>query len=281
MNTKIKNKLVELEANLDAVLFRRNVEEEDYSGMIKTGIGAAGLGAGAFGAYKADQAIMRKYSMMPGVGRRDAYRQAGMDAMDTVKGYGASAKTAGQAGMAAGTKSYAANASKGGGMMRGLFGGIRKGLRVASGGRIRLSAQERLVELAYGRQDESRMGNAGMGALKGAAYAAAGGSAMGAAAGPALSRYSIDQIRDMRKTGRWFDERGTIRTGMRVGDVITKDSPTGRKMAAWGIRNHRAVAKGGVMGRGRAAVVAVPGYALTGAVLGGGVGLLRRPKKAE
>jgi len=165
MNTKtIKNKLVELEANLDAVLFRRNVEEEQGFRLRGTGIpaAAAALGVGAYGAYKADQAIMRKYSMLPGVGRGDAYRQAGMDAMDAVKGYGASAKTAGQAGMAAGTKTYAANASKGGGMMRGLFGGIRKGLRVASGGRIRLSAQERLVELAYGRQDESRMGNAGM-----------------------------------------------------------------------------------------------------------------------
>jgi hypothetical protein len=164
MNKQIENKMVALEAQMDAVLFRRNIYgEEEQQGMgaggaLKVGAGLGALGAGAYGAKVADQAIMRKYSMLPGVGRGDAYRNAGMDAMNAAKGYGASAKKAGQAGMAAGTNAFYANASKGGGMMRGLFGGIRKGLRVASGGRIRLSEivgrVNRLIELAEVRINE-------------------------------------------------------------------------------------------------------------------------------
>jgi len=162
MNTEIKNKLVALEANVDAVLFRRMYEDEEQqqSGMGRAaniGVGAAALGAGAYGAKLADQSIMRKYSMMPGVGRREAYRQAGVDAMGAVKGYGASAKTSGMAGMAAGQKAYNASASKGGGMFRGLMGGIRKGLRVASGGRIRLSEIDGRVNRLIGQIEMSSL----------------------------------------------------------------------------------------------------------------------------
>lgn len=190
MNKEIKRKLVALEAEVDAVLFRRNMygEEEEQQGMgvgtaLKVGAGLGALGAGAYGAKIGDQAIRRKYGMMPGVGRRESYRRAGMDAMDAVKGYGASAKTAGTAGMAAGKNAFYANASKGGGMLRGLWGGLRKGLRVMSGGRIRLSEIEaRLVEMTKaidGRlefAEKSRLQGAATGGAIGAIGA---GGAMG------------------------------------------------------------------------------------------------------
>jgi hypothetical protein len=168
MNTEIKNKLVALEANVDAVLFRRMYEDEEQQqpgmGMgvgraLNIGVGAAAIGAGAYGAKIGDQAIRRKYGMMPGVGRREAYRRAGMDAMDAVKGYGSRAQdaVAGSEGYKAGAKAWQRSSGKG----AGLFSRVRRVLggatRAMTGGRFgfeeiegrvnRLSAQIEMSSL--------------------------------------------------------------------------------------------------------------------------------------
>lgn len=165
MNEEIKNKLVALEANMDAVLFRRMYDEEEQPGMgvggaLKVGAGLGALGAGAYGAKLADQSIMRKYSMMPGVGRGDAYRQAGMDAMDAVKGYGSQAKDAvtGSDGYKAGAKAWKRSGAQGAGLFSRLRRTLGGATRALTGGRFGFEEIEgrvnRLIELAEVRVNE-------------------------------------------------------------------------------------------------------------------------------
>jgi hypothetical protein len=192
MNTEIKKKLVALEANVDAVLFRRMYEdEEQQSGMgvgraLNIGVGAAALGAGAYGAKIGDQAIRRKYGMMPGVGRREAYRRAGMDAMDAAKGYGSRAQDAvtGSEGFKAGQKAWQRSAGQG----TGLFSRVRRVLggatRAMTGGRFGFEAIEgrvnRLIELAEvrinekGQRSDQNLRRGAMGLLTGSIGSGAG-----------------------------------------------------------------------------------------------------------
>jgi hypothetical protein len=166
MNTEIKKKLVALEANVDEVLFRRMYEDEEQQGgmgvgrAVNIGVGAAALGAGAYGAKMGDQAIRRKYGIMPGVGRREANRRAGKDAMDAAKGYGSRAQDAvtGSEGYKAGAKAW----QRSGGQGAGLFSRVRRVLggatRAMTGGRFGFEEIEgrvnRLIELAEVRINE-------------------------------------------------------------------------------------------------------------------------------
>jgi len=150
MNTEIKKKLVALEANVDAVLFRRMYEEEEErGGALKAGLGAAALTGAGYGAYRADKAIMGNYgggASGPGV-RASAYRAAANDA----------GQTAG-VGYEAGKKAWQRSGGKGAGLFsraRRVLGGAT---RAMTGGRFGFEEIEgrvnRLIELAEVRINE-------------------------------------------------------------------------------------------------------------------------------
>ena len=168
MNTEIKKKLVALEANVDAVLFRRMYEEEERGGALKAGLGAAALTGAGYGAYRADKAIMGNYgggASGPGV-RASAYRAAANDA----------GQTAG-VGYEAGKKAW----QRSGGKNAGLFSRARRVLggatRAMTGGRFGFEEIEgrvnRLIELAEvrinekGQRSDQNMRRAPMGFLTG------------------------------------------------------------------------------------------------------------------
>jgi len=170
---EIKNKLVALEAKVDATLFavmkgpdgryyNEDGSEGAQGGLKLRGSGiptAAGL---AVGGYAADRAIMNNYGG-GGSGmqtRMAAYRSAGRDAMESGRFMGNRAINAGNDGIRAGQRSFRATkpgaiANKSGSM--GLFGRLRKalgtGARIATGGKVRFEDQvkARIVELAEGR----------------------------------------------------------------------------------------------------------------------------------
>jgi hypothetical protein len=167
---EIKNKLVALEAKVDAKLFavmrgpdgkwyREDGSEANSVNDFKTVKGAAVTAGAVGGGLVADRAIMNRYGG-GGSGmqtRMAAYRSAGRDAMETGRFYGGKAMNAGNEGFRAGQRSFRATkpgaiGNKAGNM--GLFGRLRKalgtGARVATGGRLKFSAEikQRLVELA-------------------------------------------------------------------------------------------------------------------------------------
>jgi hypothetical protein len=180
---KIKAKLVALEARLDATLFgavrgpdgKFYVPEEEggvAGPLAKKAAAAAVGGAAGYGIYRADKAIMGKYgqrrllgtgAIAPGsprsigmrtvsdgasagigtLGRGEAYRAAGRDVAETV------ANKARQ-GWTVGSNVYRRGASEVGNTinpLKRLLRAGKAGLRVASGGRIRLATKQRLVEL--------------------------------------------------------------------------------------------------------------------------------------
>lgn len=167
MNEEIKKKLVALEAEVDAVLFRYMYEDEEKQGMgagtaLKVGAGLGALGAGA---YLGDRAIMKKYgwpnrnlpskirqSMGPGIERGGAYSRAANDAMDAAKGYGQAAMNQAKPGMQAGMKAWQRSGAQGAGMfsrLRRVLGGATRAL---TGGRFGFSEIEsrlnRLIEMS-------------------------------------------------------------------------------------------------------------------------------------
>jgi hypothetical protein len=273
MNEEIKKKLVALEANVDAVLFRRMYEdEEQQSGMgvgraLNIGVGAAALGAGAYGAKIGDQAIRRKYGMMPGVGRREAYRRAGIDAFDFLDKNGMAdasrqaerLKATGRQGMAAGQKAW----SRAGAQGAGLFSRLRRVLggatRAMTGGRFGFEAIEgrvnRLIELADRDEKSSYVGGAAGGAAKGAAAA----GVLGALGAGGLAALAI-------KGGAFRDPivQRALRSIRRAG--VDKD----------GLR--RAAAPGMI---GGAAGVYGAKAAKYGALVGGGIGIGSARRKQE
>ena len=253
MNEEIKNKLVALEANVDAVLFRRMYDEEEQQGMgvkgaLKVGAGLGALGAGAYGAKLADQSIMRKYSMMPGVGRGDAYRQAGMDAMDAAKGYGATAKGYGEAamnqakpGMQAGKKAWQRSGAQGAGMFSRLRRTLGGATRALTGGRFGFEEIEgrvnRLIELAD-REKSSYVGGAAGGAAKGAAAAgvlgalgAGGLAALGIKAGGFRLPGVQKGLRRMRRAGL---EKDVLRRAAAPAFIAGASGVYGAKAAKYG-----------------------------------------------
>ena len=253
MNEEIKNKLVALEANVDAVLFRRMYDEEEQQGMgvsgaLKVGAGLGALGAGAYGAKLADQSIMRKYSMMPGVGRGDAYRQAGMDAMEAAKGYGATAKGYGEAamnqakpGMQAGKKAWQRSGAQGAGMFSRLRRVLGGATRAMTGGRFGFEEIEgrlnRLIELAD-REKSSYVGGAAGGAAKGAAAAGvlgalggAGVAALGMRVGALRSPTVQGGLRRVRRTGV---DKEALRRAVPPGVIAVGAGDYGAKAAKYG-----------------------------------------------
>jgi hypothetical protein len=144
MNTEIKNKLVALEANMDAVLFRRMYEEEEErGGALKAGLGAAAVTGAGYGAYRADKAIMGNYgggASGPGV-RASAYRAAARDGMDTAG-----------AGYGAGKKAYQRGGAQGMGLFAKLKRSLGAGAALMTGGRVRFEQiqgrLDSLIELA-------------------------------------------------------------------------------------------------------------------------------------
>lgn len=176
MNEEIKNKLVALEANMDAVLFamrgpdgryyNEDGSEVNRVGDFKTVKGAA-LTAGAVGGgLVADRAIMNQYGG-GGSGmavRGAAYRSAGRDAMESGRFMGNRAINAGNDGIRAGQRSFRATkpgaiGNKAGGM--GLFGRLRKavgtGVRIATGGRFGFSEIEGRLNRLSGQIEMSSM----------------------------------------------------------------------------------------------------------------------------
>jgi hypothetical protein len=173
MKEQIKNKLVALEAKVDAKLFavmrgpdgkwyREDGSEansvDDFKSMKGAAV-AAGTAASGLGALAGDRAIMNRYGG-GGSGmavRGAAYRSAGRDMMETGRFMGGKMINAGNDGIRAGQRSWRATkpgaiGNKAG--STGLFGRFRKalgkGLAVATGGKIRFEVQVkgRVVELA-------------------------------------------------------------------------------------------------------------------------------------
>jgi hypothetical protein len=165
---EIKNKLVALEAKVDAKLFGnwyagmppRRVpaditdEELDKLGGVaanpaRLGVTAATLGAG-YGGLVADRAIMNRYGG-GGSGmavRGAAYRSAGRDAMESGRFMGNRAINAGNDGFRAGQRSFRATKPGAIGNRKGktgLLGRLRKavgkGVAVATGGKVRFEDQ--------------------------------------------------------------------------------------------------------------------------------------------
>ena len=231
MNTEIKKKLVALEANVDAVLFRRMYEEEERGGALKAGLGAAALTGAGYGAYRADKAIMGNYgggASGPGV-RASAYRAAANDA----------GQTAG-VGYEAGKKAW----QRSGGKNAGLFSRARRVLggatRAMTGGRFGFEEIEgrlnRLIELAD--REKSYVGGAAGGAAKGAvasgvvgALGGAGLAALGMRVGGLRSPTVQSVLRRVRRTGV---EKEALRRVLPPGVIATGAGAYGAKAAKYG-----------------------------------------------
>jgi hypothetical protein len=210
MNEQIKNKLVALEAQVDAKLFavmrgpdgkwyREDGTEansvDDFKSLKGAAVAAGATGAG-LGALAGDRAIMNNYGG-GGSGsavRGAAYRSAGRDAMETGRFYGGKVMDAGSDGLRAGQRSFRATkpgaiGNKAGNM--GLFGRLRKalgtGARIATGGRLKFAAEikERLVELA---ENLDRLDSRAKGAAIGGTLVALPGALVGAGVGQVAGR---------------------------------------------------------------------------------------------
>jgi hypothetical protein len=119
-------------------------------------------------------------------------------------------------------------------------------------------------------EDESRLGNTAKATMVGAGIGGIAGGAFNAATGPAASRSAIAQMGSLRKMG------GSI------GSVLPREGvPGARNFVAWGLNQHRKIAKGGFAGRGRSALIGGALTGLLGAGVGGIAGVLRRPRSSE
>jgi len=278
---EIKNKLVALEAQVDAKLFNvmrgpdgRYYTEEERNGIGLRGTGIPAAAGAAIGGYAADRAIMNRYGG-GGSGmktRMAAYRSAGRDVMETGRFYGGKAIDTGSEALTAGQRSWRATKPGAIGNKQGktkTIGRLRKalgkGAGVLSGGRIKFEAQvQDRIEFIIG----ALTGPAALGARK-KLGSWIGRAALGTGRGAGLKQ--IGPLSSWRQMGAM---KGM--TGGQITPSAAKNLMTGMGAAVGGIRGAAAgMAIGGAGGAIKGAFdedTSILGGAFKGALGGGALG---------